>query len=49
MKLSLPLLLGGVWLAQAAVIPNPARDLATQAASGYKNVAYFVNWVSRQA
>ncbi|RMJ24175.1 chitinase [Aspergillus sp. HF37] len=44
MKLSLPLLLGGVWLAQAAVIPNPARDLATRAASGYKNVAYFVNW-----
>lgn len=46
MKLSLPLLLSVTWLAQAAVIPNQARELATRAGEGYRSVAYFVNWVS---
>jgi chitinase len=33
-------------LIQAAVIPQTANDIMTaSAAAGYKNVAYFVNWV----
>ncbi|KAF2192731.1 glycoside hydrolase family 18 protein [Zopfia rhizophila CBS 207.26] len=31
------------WVTQAAVIPQPA-DVVDRAATGYKNVAYFVNW-----
>jgi chitinase len=31
---------------QAASIPQTANDtIASSAATGYKNVAYFVNWV----
>jgi hypothetical protein len=29
----------------AAAIPQDTGNMTTTAASGYKNVAYFVNWV----
>ncbi|KAF1838525.1 endochitinase 1 precursor [Decorospora gaudefroyi] len=31
-------------LIQAVAIPQPVNDAMTSSASGYKNVAYFVNW-----
>lgn len=36
------------WLANAAVVPyaaNATTDLDTRDGSGYRSVAYFVNWV----
>jgi hypothetical protein len=30
---------------QAAAIPPSTTNMTTTATSGYKNVAYFVNWV----
>ena len=50
MKLALSTILGLGWLANAAVIPsrdiNASVDLeARDSATGYRSVAYFVNWV----
>lgn len=41
-RLALPLFIST--LVQAAAIPLPATNMAS-VTSGYKNVAYFVNWV----
>jgi hypothetical protein len=49
MRLPIASFLALTWVANAAVIPHPVRGLnetVTAAATGYKNVAYFVNWVN---
>jgi chitinase len=48
MRLSAASLLALTCVVNAAVIPHPIRglnDTVTAAATGYKNVAYYVNWV----
>ncbi|KAF2106451.1 chitinase [Lophiotrema nucula] len=45
MRLNTAALLSLPWLVHSAVIPRPiTTDLVDRAATGYKNVAYFVNW-----
>lgn len=46
MRLSVALPLAIAVVAQAAALPQRATNVTHIAATGYKNVAYFVNWVS---
>lgn len=48
MRLSAAIHLALAVLAQAAALPQPVTNFteSAAAATGYKNVAYFVNWVS---
>jgi hypothetical protein len=41
---AIPLILAT--LANAAALPKPVTDVAVRQEGGFKNVAYFVNWVS---
>ncbi|KAF2709740.1 glycoside hydrolase family 18 protein [Pleomassaria siparia CBS 279.74] len=44
MRFSSASLLALTWVVNAAVLPQPVKGLNDRAATGYKNVAYFVNW-----
>ncbi|KAF2731029.1 glycoside hydrolase [Polyplosphaeria fusca] len=44
MRLSAATLLALPWLAHSAAVPQPVNDVVERAATGYRNVAYFVNW-----
>lgn len=49
MQLKFSVLLGLSWLADAAVLPSArsvVSDIQSRATSGYRSVAYFVDWVS---
>lgn len=46
MRLSAAITLALTVVANAAALPQPVTNLTGIAATGYKNVAYFVNWVS---
>lgn len=42
---SIPLACALTLAASAAVLPQPMAELTDRAATSYRNVAYFVNWV----
>lgn len=46
MRLSAVSLLALACAVNAAVLPQPVKELNDRAVTGYKNVAYYVNWVN---